>query len=240
MVGHELNYPDDFKGAKVSPPEDYNGKNDIEVFDNWLRSVLRYFQLTKMCGPDYDPIRVTHVGNYLKDTAAIWFRNTVENMLNPRIWTFQDTIVELLHRFVHGSSAQKAKIAYENVRYNRRDRVHAYYMELELKSKRLIELPDAYTMKTRFIDGLPTDIMDLLIGQEHMTAEHNTLQELVDAVYRIEESKEALDRLTRVRDRTLGQSNPGLPNASRTSHQSKPASSRNRFQSTSGTSSFGL
>ena len=59
MVGHTRQYPSDFKGVKAPGPEPYGGKNDIEVFDNWLRNLLRFFQLNKMCGYEYDMLLLT-------------------------------------------------------------------------------------------------------------------------------------------------------------------------------------
>jgi hypothetical protein len=197
MVGTQPDYPSDFKGTKPNAPDVYDGMNDIEVFDNWLRTVLRYFQLSKMCGRKYDTLRVTHTGQFLKDTAAAWFRNTVEGAVGDQDWIFEEVIVELFRRFVHGSSAQKAKNAYEGVEYNEQHRVHAYHLELEMKSRRLIVLPDEYSFRSRFLDGLPMKIQEILIRREHMTAEHNTIEELVRAVYNIEESNEAYARKAR-------------------------------------------
>ena len=73
MVSTQPIYPSNFKAKQQSTPETYSGTNDIEVFNNWLRSILRHSQLTKMCGPDYDELCTTQMGQYLKDTAATWF-----------------------------------------------------------------------------------------------------------------------------------------------------------------------
>ena len=68
MVGTQPIYPSDFKAKQQSTPETYSGTNDIKVFNNWLRSILHHYQLTKMCGPDYNELCTTQMGQYLKDT----------------------------------------------------------------------------------------------------------------------------------------------------------------------------
>jgi hypothetical protein len=45
----------------------------------------------------------------------------------------------------------------------------------------------------RFIDGLPLEIQEILIKYEHITAEHNMIQEIVRVVYNIKVSNNAFD-----------------------------------------------
>jgi hypothetical protein len=45
----------------------------------------------------------------------------------------------------------------------------------------------------RFINGLPLEIQKTLMKREHITAEHNTIQEIVRAVYNIEESNDVFN-----------------------------------------------
>ena len=100
MVSTQPIYLSDFKVKQQSTPETYSGTNDIKVFNNWLRSILHHYQLTKMCCPDYDELHTTQMGQYLKDTAATWFRHTVESIYQEKNWNFEDTVCELFKRFV--------------------------------------------------------------------------------------------------------------------------------------------
>jgi hypothetical protein len=45
----------------------------------------------------------------------------------------------------------------------------------------------------RFINGLPLEIQETLMKHEHIMAEHNTIQEIICAVYNIEESNNAFN-----------------------------------------------
>jgi hypothetical protein len=133
-------------------------------------------------------------GQALKDTASKWYVNQIEDPYSSKEWIFKDVIYELFRQFVHRSSAQKALDAYNGVKYTYKTWVQTYHLELELKSKLLIIEPDAYSFRTRFIDGLPLEIQETLIKHEHITAEHNTIQEILHAVYNIEESNDTFDR----------------------------------------------
>jgi hypothetical protein len=106
---------------------------------------------------------------------------------------FEDVIYELFRHFVHGSSAQKALEAYNHVWYTYKDCVQNYHLELKLKLRLLIVEPDAYSFWTRFINGLPLEIQETLMKCEHITAEHNTIQEIIHAVYNIKESNDTFD-----------------------------------------------
>jgi hypothetical protein len=74
-----------------------------------------------------------------------------------------------------------------------KDHVQNYHLELELKSRLLIVEPDAYSFRMRLIDGLPLEIQETLMKHEHITAEYNTIQEIVCVVYNIKESNNAFN-----------------------------------------------
>jgi hypothetical protein len=147
-----------------------------------------------MAGPRWDCIRITITGQVLKDAASKWYVNQIEDPYSSKEWTFEDVICELFRKFVHGSSAQRALDAYNGVKYTYKTQVQTYHLELKLKSKLLIIEPDAYSFRMRFIDRLPLEIQETLIKREHIMAEHNTIQEIVCAIYNIEKSNDAFDR----------------------------------------------
>lgn len=209
MIGQSFEYPEDFKGIRAVGPEPYDGDNNIEIFNIWLRGLLRFCQLSKLRGPKYDDIRITTMGQYLIGTAADWFRNAIEDPYNEINATFEQIICQLFRRFVHGSSAQRAAQAYDQVKYKRSEGVQAYHLELEMKARMLIVSPDGYSFKSRFIQGLPDDIHNTLILQEHMTAEHNTIDQLIEVVYRIEEANENILRRRQEKQRTT--TRPTMP-----------------------------
>jgi hypothetical protein len=71
-----------------------------------------------MTGAKFDDVRVNTLGQYLKGTAAAWFRNAIEDPFNDITeglgdHAFEEVVCQLFRRFVHGASAQKATQSYE-------------------------------------------------------------------------------------------------------------------------------
>jgi hypothetical protein len=146
-----------------------------------------------MAGPKWDELHITTIGQVLKDAASCWYTNNVKSPYLEQEWSFENLICELFKHFIHGSSAQKALDVYNKIQYLNRDQVQNYHLELELKAKQLIVAPDPYSFRMRLIDRLPLSIQETLIKREHITAEHNTIDEIVKVVYNIEESNDAFD-----------------------------------------------
>ena len=51
-VGERLKSNSGIKMPKVPEPKTYNSKDDIEIFDRWLISLLRWFRVNQYCGLD--------------------------------------------------------------------------------------------------------------------------------------------------------------------------------------------
>ena len=97
-----------------------------------------------MCGLAYDDLQVAQTRQYLKDIAATWYRTKVEDSDIP--WTFENMVCELFKAFVHSSSSQRAKTAFDSIKYNSKDCALGYLLELQLKAGKLVVAPDEYTM----------------------------------------------------------------------------------------------
>jgi hypothetical protein len=193
MVGVHQEYPDSFKSIKQNLPSTYSGNSNLDTFNSWLQELLRYFQLAQMAGPRWDHIWIMITGQVFKDTASKWYVNQIEDPYSLKEWMFEDIICELFRQFVHRSSTQKALDVYNSVKYTYKTHVQTYHLELKLKSKLLIIKPDAYSFRMRFIDRLPLEIQETLIKHEHIMAEHNTIQEIICAIYNIKKSNNAFD-----------------------------------------------
>jgi hypothetical protein len=81
-----------FKGsaAKLPQPDHYSGEEDIEKFDAWLQSILRWLKLGSFAGPDHERERITVFAMFLKDEASSWFNDNVEGVARwHKAWTFK-------------------------------------------------------------------------------------------------------------------------------------------------------
>ena len=66
------------KAMKIAQPKAYKGQDSINIFDEWVNQLLRWFRIYKVTGPDCDVDRVTYTGACLEDLAAQWFDQEVE------------------------------------------------------------------------------------------------------------------------------------------------------------------
>ena len=64
---------DEVKHVKHPTPKSYSGKDDIEVFENWLAEILRWFRVTGTTGKGKDQLRIDLCGTTLTDMASTWF-----------------------------------------------------------------------------------------------------------------------------------------------------------------------
>ena len=54
------------RGIRIPNPSKFIGSNDVEEFDTWMISLLRWIVLTRLVGPTNDDQRVQVVGSYLE------------------------------------------------------------------------------------------------------------------------------------------------------------------------------
>jgi hypothetical protein len=186
-VGADRSQVPDIKGLKVSPPESYDGTDNIQAFEEWLQALLRYFRILKICGPALDEDRVLHVGNLLRGVAADWYNVEVE--ATSRVvqeWSFEDLICALYKRFMTEATAQSATDQFYAVRFNKTKGALAFYNDLQRFAGRMVERPDGYTMRRRFLEGLPHELVDNIVKSRGVSAEHSSMAELLEEARKME------------------------------------------------------
>ena len=85
------------KNIKNLPqPDKYGGEDDLEVFESWLKTLLRWMRIMRLGGPTLDEERVQLLGQFLKSKASEWFNDTIDSTLvRGPPWTFTDAICAL-------------------------------------------------------------------------------------------------------------------------------------------------
>jgi len=61
----------------ISQPKAYKGQDNINIFDEWVNQILRWFRIYKVTGPIHDGDRVMYAGACLEDLAGQWFDQEV-------------------------------------------------------------------------------------------------------------------------------------------------------------------
>ena len=64
----------------ISPPEEYSGSSDLEVYKMFVAGILQWLRLHGLLGVNYTETQVQFLGTWLKGNASEWF-NIVENVI---------------------------------------------------------------------------------------------------------------------------------------------------------------
>jgi hypothetical protein len=198
-VGDPITTPE-IKGLKLTTPEAYGGADSIAEFEEWLGNVLRYYRLLRMCGRDLNSERVVYLGTMLKNKALDWYTQEVEAPHRTvSDWSFTELICCIYSRFITEATAAKATEQFYAVKYAKSKGVLAFFNELQAAAIRMVQRPDDYTMRRRLIDGLPENIVEILMKSRSISAEHSMLEEVLEQATQVETTIEYLDRYKKSR-----------------------------------------
>lgn len=198
-VGSMISAPE-IKGLKVQVPDAYGGADSIQESEEWLGNVLRYYRVLRICGPDLNHERVVHLGLMLKGKALDWFVREVESptRVTPK-WRFTELVCALYVRFITEATAAKAMDVFLAVRYAKSKGVLSFYNDLQTAAARMIQRPDDYTMRRRFMDGLPLEIVETMMRSRSVSAEHSSMDEILYQAKQVETTIESIDRYKKSR-----------------------------------------
>ncbi|KIN97515.1 hypothetical protein M404DRAFT_96431, partial [Pisolithus tinctorius Marx 270] len=162
------------KAMGVPKPGKYKGQDDLKEFDNWLGQLLKYFCMFKVTGPDHDVDRVLYTYAYLEGLASQWYDQEVESPNRQiRDWSFEDLICGLFKRFIHEASAQNKGAL-------------AFYNDLKRRAHRMVQPPDDYSFRRKFLHGLLHTIIKSIFEARGISAEHSTIEQILKEVRRME------------------------------------------------------
>ena len=100
-------------------------------------------------------------------------------------------ICEMYKRFIHEVTAQNAATSYQNTKFSRSKGALAFFNDLQHHASRMVQLPDEYSMKRKFLRGLPEDLVENLLKSRRVSAEHTSITKLLHEVKAMESSIQA-------------------------------------------------
>jgi hypothetical protein len=93
---HTVNSGIELLSIWVPLPKAYSGDEDIEQFDGWLQSMLRWMKINHYAGPERKRDRIMLTAMYLNEKAKTWFNDNIKGVNHRRwVWTFKDVITGL-------------------------------------------------------------------------------------------------------------------------------------------------
>lgn len=204
MVSEEATSPPPayLKMSKLPPPKSYDGKDNLDEFELWLRGLLEYFHTLRITGDSMDADRLRLLSSSLTDEAALWFYNTVQSTSREkRNWLFSEAIIGLFRRFIHRDNYLYAAQQFERLKYDAsKGGVAALYERLLYISDRMWERPSRYQMRTKFLDALPESFEHVIAVVNGLSVKYNTLTDLYHAALDIEQNTRAMQMRRRARE----------------------------------------
>ena len=94
-------------------------------------------------------------------------------------------------RFIHEVTAQYAANSYAKTKFSHSKGALAFYNELQCHASHMVQPPDEYSMKRKFLKGLPKDLVKNLLKSRCVSAEHTLLTTLLHEVKAMESSLQA-------------------------------------------------
>ncbi|KAF7427911.1 hypothetical protein PC9H_007128 [Pleurotus ostreatus] len=190
QLGKPLILPSGVKPPSGIPkPDKYSGESDVEIFNNWLQSLLRWLRLQLYGGDNRDSECVAMVGLFVDGKAATWYNDEVDGMYRRhQSWTFARVILDMYDRFVQPTAMQDATEQFYAVEYTTAGGVRGFYDDLDRKAARMIHSVDAYTFRRQFLMGLPSYIRNVIIDRGY-TAERHRLKEIYRVAIQVEEGQ---------------------------------------------------
>ncbi|KIJ53906.1 hypothetical protein M422DRAFT_241163 [Sphaerobolus stellatus SS14] len=148
-------------GVKMGNLPTYSGECNLERFESWIASVLQYMSMYNLLGPRAGKVQLQFLGQCSTDEAQQWFYWQVEQFdCKIKHWDLESMIMGFQKWFMQTLSLNK---------------------ELSKLAKQMIELPDAYSYRRRFMDALKPDIKDQVL-KKGFTPEFSKIDELVEQV----------------------------------------------------------
>ncbi|KIJ58715.1 hypothetical protein HYDPIDRAFT_171170 [Hydnomerulius pinastri MD-312] len=145
--------------------------------------------------------------------AQDWLNQEVEQLACACWeWTFEDLVCKMYKQFINGVTTQCAAAKFDATEYSCKQEVNAYLNKLVRRAAHMVQHPDDYSFKWQFIDGLPDDIRQDILKIHGITAEHSTLEDIIEAARKVENDNQYA--LAKRKEKSRSNSSTGKVNSS--------------------------
>src|ERR1700721_433954 len=159
----------------------YEGEDDLLLFQQWLLGLLRWLSTYMLTGQSNDEQRRRTLPVCLGGEAIKWYNTTVDAPTRVAAWTFEETVLALHAQFITRQAAIDAAFRFKNHRYNRTDGVLKFHRELTVYADQMVQTPDEFSFKSKFMDELPYEVVQHIVQQRGLSFEVNNLDEILAA-----------------------------------------------------------
>jgi hypothetical protein len=136
--------------ATGMPMPSYSGEDDLEVFMTWIHSLMCFYNIHQIVGPENDHNRTTILHAALKDRAQTGYDMSIQTGtcgLHAFPPAFITILLKLAEMFVMPAAVTKAQCSFDKITYTKDKGIRAYICELQMISKHILLPIDEYTLR---------------------------------------------------------------------------------------------
>ena len=181
---------DDYdRGIRMKHPTPYDGKQDIETFDNWVHSVTNYAKILKI----REKTMILMMSEYVTGTARTFYSIHVAGKEDN--WTYATIFPAIFDYCFPKDFMKRLRVRWNNLTQGKR-RVREYVREIEMISKKFPEMSER-TLVLKFWDGLNPELREFMA----LMNTEPELDEISDIVEKAELAEKARDERNREKGR---------------------------------------
>ena len=184
----------------ISPPEEYSGSLDLEVYETFVAGILQWLKLHGLLGAKYTETQVQFLGMRLKGNASEWFMRNVERPDRPiRDWSLESVIEGLQKRFLNLLMHRQVLNKFDTIEQGQKT-VQELIQELTKYTARMVQYPDDYSFRRRLIATLRPSLQKEVL-RRGITVEFSSMQDILEKAKDIEDSVKAYAYMHKVHRR---------------------------------------
>ena len=171
--------------ATGMPMPTYSGEDDLELFMTWIHSLMCFYDLHQIVGPEHDHNRTTILHATLINRAQTWYNTTICTGtcgLHAFPPVFLMILLNLADTFITPAAVTKAQCSFDKVTYTKDKGIRAYTHELQMISKHILLPIDEYTLRKRIVKVIPSSIRNNIIDLKGLSISTSSVAEWVKAI----------------------------------------------------------
>jgi hypothetical protein len=134
--------------VRGTPMPSYNGEDKLEVFMTWIHSLMCFYDIHQIVGPEHDHNSTTILHAVLKDQVQTWYDMTIQTGtrgLHAFPPVFLMILLKLADMFVTPAAVMKSQCSSDKVTYTKDKGIRTYVHKLQMISKHILLPIDEYT-----------------------------------------------------------------------------------------------
>ena len=170
----------------ISPPEEYSGSSDLEVYETFVAGILWWLRLHSLLGVNYTKTQVQFLGTQLKGNASEWFTRNVEHPGRPiKDWSLETVIEGLQKRFMNLLMHSNK---FDTIEQGQKT-VQELIQELTKYAAWMVQYPDDYSFRRQLIAALRPSLQKEVLCRG-ITVEFSSMQDILEKAKDIEDTSQ--------------------------------------------------